>query len=104
MGAVSVADLQRWQLFSYLPPGDLAKLARIASQRAYRKGERIFIEGDPADAFWVLLRGQVKVFKLGPMAGSRSFASCALGSSSPKPPPSQRAPSPPTPRSWRDRQ
>jgi CRP/FNR family transcriptional regulator len=66
MAAVTVADLKGWQLFSYLPPADLVKLAYIAGQDTYHKGALIFSEGDEADAFWVLLRGQVKVFKVGP--------------------------------------
>lgn len=68
MGAVTVSDLQGWQLFSYLPAGDLAHLAHLATQHTYRAGETIFREGEPADAFWVLLRGQVKIFKLSPEA------------------------------------
>ncbi len=66
MGAVTVSDLQRWQLFSYLPANDLVRLARIGSRETYRNGKAIFAEGEDAYAFWVLLRGQVKIFKLGP--------------------------------------
>lgn len=66
MGAVTIDDLKRWQLFSYLPASDLVRLARIGSRETYRNGEAIFAEGEDADAFWVLLRGQVKIFKLGP--------------------------------------
>lgn len=66
MGAVTVADLQGWQLFAYLSPRDLAQLAAIASLQTYRKGQLIFTEGDEADALWVLLKGQVKIFKVGP--------------------------------------
>jgi len=66
MGAVTIDDLKGWQLFSYLAPKDLHQLASIASLETHRKGESIFAEGDPADALWVLLKGQVKIFKLGP--------------------------------------
>jgi CRP-like cAMP-binding protein len=65
MGAVTVSDLQGWQLFSYLPARDLAQVARIASMERFAKGHAIFSEGDGADALWVLLKGQVKIFKLG---------------------------------------
>ena len=68
MGAVTVSDLQGWQLFSYLPAADLARLANIATQDAYRAGDYLFREGEPGDAFWVLLRGQVKIFKVSPEA------------------------------------
>ncbi len=66
MAAVTVSDLQGWQLFSYLPAHDLLRIARIASRETYRKGEAIFSEEEDADAFWVLLKGQVKIFKVGP--------------------------------------
>jgi CRP/FNR family transcriptional regulator len=66
MGAVTVADLQGWQLFAYLSPRDLAQLAAIASLQTYRKGQTIFTEGDEANALWVLLKGQVKILKVGP--------------------------------------
>ncbi|UCC69300.1 MAG: Crp/Fnr family transcriptional regulator [Armatimonadota bacterium] len=65
MAAVTVSDLKGGQLFSYLPTRDLVQLSRIASQQIYRKGEMIFLEGAEADAFWVVLKGQVKIFKLG---------------------------------------
>lgn len=65
MAAVTVSDLKGGQLFSYLPTHDLVQLSRIASQQIYRKGETIFLEGADADAFWVVLKGQVKIFKLG---------------------------------------
>ncbi|MCJ7751915.1 MAG: Crp/Fnr family transcriptional regulator [Armatimonadetes bacterium] len=66
MGAVPIDDLKGWQLFSYLSPRDLAQLAAIGSLETYRKGHAIFTEGDPADALWVLLKGQVKINKVGP--------------------------------------
>jgi CRP/FNR family transcriptional regulator, dissimilatory nitrate respiration regulator len=65
MGAVTAADLQPWQLFSYLPAADLVRLAHIAEQRSFPAGASIFAEGDPAVAFWVVLKGQVKIHKLG---------------------------------------
>jgi len=68
MGAVTVSDLQGWQLFSYLPQGDLVRLARIASQHQFRTGEVIWEEGQEAEAFWVLTRGQAKIYKVSPEA------------------------------------
>ena len=62
MGAVTINDLKGWQIFSYLTPRDLIQLATIASLETHRKGETIFTEGDDADALWVLLKGQVKIY------------------------------------------
>lgn len=69
MGAVTASDLRGWQLFSYLPAGDVARLAIIATQQTFRARERVFREGEPADAFWLLLRGRVRIFKVS--AGAR---------------------------------
>ena len=66
MGAATAADLRNWQLFSYLSASDLTRLAGIADQQRYRKGETIFSEGGEAGYFLVLLKGQVKIFKLAP--------------------------------------
>ncbi len=65
MAAVTVSDLKGAQLFSYLPTHDLVQLSRIASRQSYRKGETIFPQGEHAHAFWIVLKGQVKIFKLG---------------------------------------
>jgi CRP/FNR family transcriptional regulator len=47
-----------------LPPGDLARVAGMASlKRLARKGS-VFREGDRADGFFVVAEGRVKVFKL----------------------------------------
>ena len=51
-----------------LPAGDIARFATIATQHTFRAGETIFLEGEPAEAFWVVLRGQVKIFKTSPDA------------------------------------
>ena len=94
MGAVTVDDLKGWQLFSYLSPRNLAQLAAIASLETHRKGETIFTEGDDADALWVLLKGQVKVYKVSPdgreqvlriVRAGESFAEAAALARSPFP-------------------
>ncbi len=51
-------------LFSGLEDAQLGQLARIALHRSYRKGEIIFSEGDPADGFYVVAEGRVKIFKV----------------------------------------
>ncbi len=56
--------LAQTPLFSGLEDTQLAQLARIALNRRYRKGEIIFNEGDPADGFYVVVEGRVKIFKV----------------------------------------
>ena len=56
--------LRKTPLFANLPPGDLARVAGMASlKRLARKGS-VFREGDRADGFFVVAEGRVKVFKL----------------------------------------
>jgi CRP/FNR family transcriptional regulator len=51
-------------LFSGLEAAELGQLAHIAVNRHYGKGEIIFSEGDPADGFYVVVDGRVKIFKV----------------------------------------
>lgn len=58
--------LGRCPLFSGLPPDYLEKVVRASRfVRAGRK-ETLFAEGSPVEGFYVVLSGQVKVFKTGP--------------------------------------
>jgi len=59
-------SLRRTPLFATLPAEDLAAVARMASCRRLARREAVFHEGDPADGFYVVLAGRVKVFKLSP--------------------------------------
>lgn len=49
-----------------LDPSELDALTAIAAFKKINKGEIIFFEGDPAIGFFVLLRGQVRVYKASP--------------------------------------
>jgi CRP-like cAMP-binding protein len=53
-------------LFEGLPPDQLAAIRRIAVTKSYTRGEPLFSEGDEGGGFYVLVAGQVKVFKLSP--------------------------------------
>lgn len=59
-----LADLKRAPLFSGLSDPDLARVAAIARERSVPKREAIFNEGQPADGFYVLRSGRLKLFKL----------------------------------------
>jgi len=49
-----------------LDENELAALNAIASFRKVKKGEMIFFEGDSATGFFVLLTGQVRIYKASP--------------------------------------
>jgi len=58
--------IAKFPAFNGLSREDLAALRQIAVQRKLRRGEQVFSEGDPGDGFYVVVEGQVKVYKLSP--------------------------------------
>ena len=52
-------------LFAGLNDRELEAVITIGRTRSYPKGRVIFWEGDPGEAFYLLLAGEVKVFRLG---------------------------------------
>jgi len=56
--------LRRTPLFMTLTEDDLRRVAAVAVPRKYGRKETVFREGDPADGFFVVQTGKVKVFKL----------------------------------------
>jgi len=53
-------------LFEGLPADERARFAGIAAERAFARGESIFLEGDEGGGFYVVSTGRVKIFKLSP--------------------------------------
>lgn len=51
-------------LFEGLPADEIKALALIGLEKRFEKGAPIFFEGDAANGFYVVISGQVKVFKL----------------------------------------
>jgi CRP/FNR family transcriptional regulator, cyclic AMP receptor protein len=58
--------LSKVPLFEGISPEDRAALARAATLRTYRRGETIVQQGQPGDAFYVLVRGRVAVAIVAP--------------------------------------
>ena len=56
--------LARLPLFEGLSPEQLAAVADIGVVARHPKGRTIFLEGSEADGFYVVVTGQVKIFKL----------------------------------------
>ncbi|MGH8064371.1 MAG: Crp/Fnr family transcriptional regulator [Candidatus Entotheonellia bacterium] len=52
-------------LFAELDDQELESIYAIARKRTYPKGSFIFLEGDPGDAFYLILTGEVKVVTQG---------------------------------------
>jgi len=51
-------------LFKGLSAAQLDGLARAFPRRSYAAGETVFREGEPAEGFYVLLAGRLKIYKL----------------------------------------
>ena len=60
-----VADLLRVPLFQGLTDRALDALAELASETAFPQGRAITTEGEPGDAFYLLLDGQASVSRHG---------------------------------------
>ncbi len=60
-----VALLSRTVLFQGIPAEALEPLAPAISERSYTAGSYIFHEGDPATVLYIIVRGQVKISRLG---------------------------------------
>lgn len=63
---VSTSVLKRAPLFRGLGEQELRRVAEVAARRSLAAGETVFSEGDPAQGFYLVLKGRVKVFKLSP--------------------------------------
>jgi len=65
---MSVDDpvLRDISLFRRLSSDDRARLAAVSVLRRFARGETLFTEGDPSDAFFTVVEGRVKVFRTTP--------------------------------------
>ena len=59
---IDSAVLRRVALFSNLDPAQIQSIARGAAGRSVRSGETILRESEPGDQFFVIVKGEVKVY------------------------------------------
>lgn len=64
--AKRVAALRETSLFNALPDKDLGRIAELCRAVDCEKEEFFFHAGDPAEGFYVVVSGQVKVFVISP--------------------------------------
>jgi CRP-like cAMP-binding protein len=57
-------DLKRAPLFATLPPDELAELAALARPLRLPARHLVFSQGEVADAFFLVSRGRVRIFKV----------------------------------------
>jgi len=58
--------LSQVDLFNGLSLQELDEIARIVSDKEYKKGELIFSDGDDGIGFYIVISGRVKVYKVSP--------------------------------------
>ena len=64
-------DLQKSFMFARLDDAQLDRVATHAVRVRLDDGEMLFRQNDPAGRFYMLLRGQVKLFRLGPSGNEK---------------------------------
>ena len=85
-------------LFCALRPGPLELVARRGAVRGYEAGETVFQAGEPADRFFLVVSGRVKVFKLSARGGEQILHSYGPGPLSARRPCGRAGASRPIPR------
>ena len=60
----AVEFISKISVFNGLSPAQLEEVRQIADYRNFAKGKTIFLEGDRGSGFYVVVKGQVKIFKL----------------------------------------
>lgn len=68
-------------LFSDLEPNDLALVEEAGHAFGLEKGHFVFFEGDPAESFYVVTSGRVKVYKTSPDGKEQILLMAAPGES-----------------------
>lgn len=63
---VKIEELRAGVLLSALTAEQLGRVARHASRVKLDDGQMLFSQGDPADRFYLVLKGQVRLFRLSP--------------------------------------
>ena len=54
--------LRRYPFFSFLKPAQLKKIAQIAKEETYERSAILFKENEPADTFFILLKGSIELY------------------------------------------
>jgi len=66
--------LKRIYLFKKLTDEELKHILNIATAKSFKKDEIIFNEGDKGDAFYVVLKGSIRISTFVPNVGEEALA------------------------------
>ncbi len=81
LAADEVPLISRLPLFSNMPPAALGRLLRGATVRNLAREGTLFLQDDPADAFFVVLDGWIRLFRIGEDGGQIVIAVFTRGES-----------------------
>lgn len=71
---LDTARLRQIDLFTHMSEKSLEELAAITYTRDYRRGEKIFSDGDQGEAMYTILKGEVRISKSIPGLGEEALA------------------------------
>jgi CRP-like cAMP-binding protein len=71
---IELAQLRKIDLFESLLPEHLKLVHSIVQEQNLEAGEKIFGDGDPADRFYFIVRGKVRISKQIPGVGEEALA------------------------------
>lgn len=66
-----ITDLRKSFMFARLSESQLDRVSRHVVRIRLEEGEVLFQQNDPAGRFYMLLRGQIKLFRLGPSGNEK---------------------------------
>ncbi len=72
--------LRQIDLFAHLSETTLEEVAALTYTRTYRRGEKIFSDGDPGKAMYLIMKGEVRISKMIPGIGEEALAILKEGS------------------------
>lgn len=75
---ISPETLRRYSFFAGLDPAVLKEIAMLSSEVTFQAGEWLFHQGDPAEAFYLILEGAVDLQLNLDEAGTRRVDMCRL--------------------------
>lgn len=71
--------LQNKTIFKGLTKEELDRVVGIMGTREFKRNEVIFLEGDPGDCLYLVLAGEVRIFKLSPDGREKTLALIGVG-------------------------
>lgn len=74
-----IEELRRALLLSRLSDEQLARVARHANHVRLDEGQMLFRQGDPAERFYLVIAGRLRLFRLSPDGGEKVIEIVAPG-------------------------